>query len=62
VLKAEETEIKHISFFVDHLEEMCRKLKNGDVEFTIFSPERGVAVFKDLNGIALEMRARDTHQ
>ena len=54
ILKAEETGIKHISFFVDNLEEMCQRLKNVGIEFTTFTPER--VVFKDPNGIALEMR------
>lgn len=56
VLKAEETGIKHISFFVDDVVEMHQKLKNAGVEFTTFAPERGVAVFKDPNGIVLEIR------
>ena len=56
VLKAEETGIKHISFFVDNVVEMHQKLKNAGVEFTTFAPERGVAVFKDPNGIVLEIR------
>ena len=54
ILKAEETGIKHISFFVDDLEETRRKLETAGIEFTTFTPER--AVFKDPNGIVIEMR------
>ena len=54
VLKAEETGIKHISFFVDDLEEARRKLEAVGIEFTTSTPER--AVFKDPNGIVIEMR------
>ncbi len=53
-LKVEETGIKHISFFVDDLENVCQQLKSAGVEFTTFTPKR--VVFKDLNGIVLEMR------
>ena len=53
-LKAEETGIKHISFFVDDMEETCQKLKSAGVEFTTSLPNR--VVFKDLNGISLELR------
>ena len=53
-LKAEETGIRHISFFVDDLEGMCQRLKGVGVEFTRSTPER--AVFKDPNGIVIEMR------
>lgn len=54
VLKAEETGIKHISFFVDNMEEVCKKLRNAGVEFTASTPER--VVFKDPNDIAIELR------
>ena len=53
-LKVEETGIKHISFFVDDLDSICRQLKSASVEFTTFTPNR--VVFKDLNGIVIEMR------
>lgn len=53
-LKAEETGIKHISFFVDDLENTCQVLKNAGVEFTALTPKR--AVFKDPNGILVELR------
>jgi catechol 2,3-dioxygenase-like lactoylglutathione lyase family enzyme len=53
-LKAEETGIKHISFFVDDMDGMCKRLKSVGVEFTTATPER--AVFKDPNGIVIEMR------
>lgn len=53
-LKAEETGIKHISFFVDDLDGICQQLKSAGVEFTTITPNR--VVFKDLNGIVLEMR------
>ena len=54
VLRAEETGVKHISFFVDDMEGMCQRLKNAGVEFTASTPQR--AVFKDPNGILIEMR------
>jgi catechol 2,3-dioxygenase-like lactoylglutathione lyase family enzyme len=54
-LTREETGIKHISFFVDDMNEMCQRLKNAGVEFTAFRPTR--AVFKDPNGILLEFRS-----
>ena len=54
MLRAEETGIKHISFFVDDIEEMCKRLKNAGIEFTTSTPER--AVFKDPNGIVIEIR------
>ena len=53
-LKAEETGIKHISFYIDHIEEMCQRLKSAGVEFTAFTPHR--AVFRDPNGILIELR------
>jgi catechol 2,3-dioxygenase-like lactoylglutathione lyase family enzyme len=53
-LTREETGIKHLSFFVDDLEEMCQRLKKAGVEFTSSTPTR--AVFKDPNGIVLELR------
>ena len=53
-LKAEETGIKHISFFVDDIEKTCQRLKNAGVEFTALTPKR--AVFKDPNGIVVELR------
>ena len=53
-LKAEETGIKHISFFVDDMEEMCQKLKNAGAEFITLTPER--STFKDPNGIVIELR------
>ncbi len=53
-LKAEETGIKHISFFVDDIDEMCKRLKSAGVEFTAATPER--AVFIDPNDIVIEMR------
>jgi len=54
VLKTEETGIKHISFFVDNMEEVCKKLRNAGVEFTTSTSER--VVFKDPNDIAIELR------
>ena len=54
LLKAEETGIKHLSFYVDELETLCQQLKNAGVEFTTFTPRR--VVFKDLNDVVLEMR------
>ena len=54
VLKAEETGIKHISFFVDDMDEMHKKLQSDGAEFTTFTPER--SVFKDPNGIIVELR------
>ncbi len=53
-LRAEETGIKHISFFVDDMDEMCQKLRNAGIEFTTSTPER--TVFKDPNGIIIELR------
>ena len=53
-LKAEETGIKHISFFVDDVEEVCERLRDAGVEFTTFDSRR--AVFKDPNGISIELR------
>lgn len=53
-LKAEETGIKHISFFVDNMKETCQRLKNAGVKFTLLTPKR--SVFKDPNGITLELR------
>ena len=53
-LTREETGIKHISFFVDDLEEMCQWLNKAGVEFTSSTPTR--VVFKDPNGIVLELR------
>ena len=53
-LKAEETGIKHISFLVDDLDEMCKRLKSAGVEFTAVTAGR--AVFKDPNDIVIEMR------
>ena len=53
-LKAEQTGIKHISFFVDDMEEICQRLRNAGVEFITFNPKR--VVFKDPNGIRLELR------
>lgn len=53
-LKAEETGIKHISFYVDDLNGMCQKLKNVGAEFTAFTPQR--VVVKDPNGILIELR------
>lgn len=53
-LKSEETGIKHISFLVDDMEDMCQRLENSGIEFTTFTPKR--VVFKDLNGIVLELR------
>jgi glyoxylase I family protein len=53
-LTREETGIKHISFFVDDMDEMCQRLKKAGVEFTSFRPTR--AVFTDPNGIVLELR------
>lgn len=54
ILKAEETGIKHISFFVEDMEGICKRLKKAGVEFITSTPER--AVFKDPNGIVIEMR------
>jgi len=54
ILKAEETGIKHISFFVDDMEGMCQRLKKAGIEFSTSTPKR--AVFKDPNGIVIEMR------
>ena len=53
-LKAEETGIKHISFFVDDMEETCHRLKKAGIEFTAFTPKR--VVFKDPNDIIIELR------
>ena len=53
-LTREETGIKHISFFVDDLEEMCQRLKKAGVEFTLSTPTH--VVFKNPNGIVLELR------
>jgi catechol 2,3-dioxygenase-like lactoylglutathione lyase family enzyme len=53
-LTREETGIKHISFFVNDMDEMCQRLKTAGVEFTSLRPTR--AVFKDPNGIVLELR------
>ncbi len=54
VLKTEETGIKHISFFVHDMAEMGQRLRSAGIEFTTFTPER--AVFKDPNGILIELR------
>ena len=53
-LKSEETGIKHISFFVDNLEDTCQRLRNVGVEVTSFDSKR--AVFNDPNGIRIELR------
>ena len=53
-LKAEETGIKHISFYVDDMEKTCQRLKNAGAEFTASTPKR--SVFKDPNGILVELR------
>lgn len=53
-LKAEETGVKHISFYVDDLDGMCQRLKSAGVEFTAFTPQR--VVFRDPNGILIELR------
>ena len=53
-LKAEETGIKHVSFFVDDIDETCRSLKKAGVKFSAYTPER--AVFKDPNGTIVELR------
>ena len=53
-LNAEETGIKHISFFVDNMEEICQRIKNSGIEFTTFTPNR--VVFKDPNSIIIELR------
>jgi len=53
-LHAEETGIKHISFFVDDMAEMCERLTRARVEFT--TSTSGRAVFKDPNGIVIELR------
>lgn len=53
-LQAEETGIKHLSFFVNDLDTMCQQLTKAGVEFTTMTPKR--VVFNDLNGIVLEMR------
>ena len=53
-LKAEETGIKHISFFVDDMEKTCQRLKEIGTEFTASTPRR--SVFKDPNGILVELR------
>lgn len=53
-LKAEETGIRHISFFVDDMEKICQKLKDANVEFTSYTPKR--SVIKDPNGILVELR------
>ena len=55
-LRAEETGIKHISFFVDDMEKTCQKLKDVGTEFTASTPRR--SVFKDPNGILVELRLR----
>ncbi len=55
-LKSEETGIKHISFYVDDLDGMCRQLKDAAVEFTAFTPQR--VVIKDPNGILVELRVQ----
>jgi glyoxylase I family protein len=54
ILKPEETGIKHISFFVDDMEDMVQRLKKAGVEFRTSTQRR--AVFKDPNGITIEMR------
>lgn len=53
-LRAEETGIRHISFFVDDMEKTCQRLKDVGAEFTAFTPKR--SVFKDPNGIFVELR------
>lgn len=53
-LRAEETGLKHISFYVDDLDKMCQALRNAGAEFTTQTPQR--AVFKDPNGILVELR------
>ena len=54
MLKPEDVGIKHISFFVDSMDETCKKLKNVGVDFITFTPGR--SVFKDPNGILIELR------
>ena len=54
MLKAEETGVKHISFFVDDMEKTCQKLREIGTEFTASTPRR--SVFKDPNGILVELR------
>jgi catechol 2,3-dioxygenase-like lactoylglutathione lyase family enzyme len=53
-LRAEETGIKHISFFVEDLDATCRRLQAAGIEFTTLTQTR--AVFHDPNGTALELR------
>jgi len=52
-LKSEETGIKHISFFVENMEDICQRLGDAGVEVTRFDSR---AVFKDPNGIRIELR------
>lgn len=53
-LSEADTGIKHISFLVEDMEEMCQKLEKASVEFTTLTERR--AVFKDPNGVIIEMR------
>jgi catechol 2,3-dioxygenase-like lactoylglutathione lyase family enzyme len=53
-LKTEETGIKHTSFFVDDMDEMCHRLKKAGIEFTTLTSKR--VVFKDPNGTMIELR------
>jgi methylmalonyl-CoA/ethylmalonyl-CoA epimerase len=53
-LKSEETGIKHLSFFVNDMEAMHHKLSKAGVKFLTKTSNR--MVFKDLNGIVLELR------
>lgn len=53
-LKTEETGIKHLSFFVNDLEAVYHQLTKAGVKFTTKTSSR--MVFKDLNGIILELR------
>jgi len=55
-LKNEETGIKHVSFFIDNMDEICSRLKNAGAEFTTYTPTR--SVFKDPNGILIELRTQ----
>ncbi len=53
-LQAEETGIKHLSFFVDDLDAMSSHLSEAGITFMTKTSNR--LVFKDLNGITLELR------
>lgn len=54
----EESGIKHIAFLVDNIDEICEKLKKNGVQFVqelITYPGSKFAVFKDPDGIILQL-------